>query len=167
MNTMNMTIDFFKYHKFLCLLVSLMLLLLALSACTPQLATRGNLVSDDLLHEIKPGIDTRDDVAGKIGSPTTIAPFDENTWYYMGQRTEKKGILDPALTKERVVIVRFTPEGVVDRVAERQGGREEIPIVQRTTPTSGNDFTFIQQMLGNLGKFNSQPESAARTAGGL
>ncbi len=161
------TIKKYSKNKFLCLFVSLTLLVFALPACTPQVATRGNLVSDDSLHEIKPGIDTRDDVVGKIGSPTTIAPFDENTWYYMGQRTEKKGILDPELTKERVVIVRFTPEGVVDRVAERQGGREEIPIVQRTTPTSGNDFTFIQQMLGNLGKFNSQPESAARTAGGL
>lgn len=138
-----------------------------LTACTPQVATHGNLVTDDQIHEIKTGIDTREDVVNKIGSPTTVAPFTDNTWYYIGQRTEKKGILDPALKKERVIIVHFTPEGIVDQVAERQGTREEIPIVQRTTPTSGNDFTFIQQMLGNLGKFNTQPESAARTAGGL
>ncbi|MDY0028358.1 MAG: outer membrane protein assembly factor BamE [Pseudobdellovibrionaceae bacterium] len=138
-----------------------------LSACTPQLATRGNLLEDYQMKEVLPGIDTKDDVVRKIGSPTTVAPFDENTWYYLGQKTEKNGVLDPKVTKERIVVVTFNAEdGMVDKIVQRQDGREDIPVVQRTTPTTGNDYTFIQQMLGNIGKFNKTPESAASTAGG-
>lgn len=138
-----------------------------LSACTPQVATRGNLLEDYQMKEILPGIDAKEDVVRKIGSPTTIAPFDDNVWYYMGQRTEKKGILDPKITQERIVVVSFNQaDGKVDKIIERKDGREDVPIVQRTTPTSGNEFTFMQQMLGNIGKFNKKEESATRTAGG-
>lgn len=138
-----------------------------ISACTPEIATRGNLLEDYQMKEVLPGIDGKDDVVRKIGSPTTVAPFDDNTWYYMGQREEKKGILDPKVTEERIVVVTFNPkDGMVDKIVDRQNGREDIPVVQRTTPTSGNDYTFIQQMLGNLGKFNAPQQSAADTAGG-
>lgn len=151
-------------HAFFALLFLLSILTVA---CTPQVATRGNLLEDFRLKEIAPGLDTKEDVVRKIGSPTTVAPFDENTWYYMGQRTEKKGILDPKVTQERIVTITFdATDGKVMKVAENKNGRENIPVAQKTTPVSGNDFTFLQQMLGNLGKFNKQPESAARTAGG-
>ena len=108
-----------------------------LSACTPQVATRGNLLEDYQMKEILPGIDAKEDVVRKIGSPTTIAPFDENVWYYMGRRTEKKGILDPKITQERIVVVSFNvTDGKVDKVVERKDGREDVPIVQRKTNTS-------------------------------
>lgn len=147
--------------------LSLFVLVAALSACTPQVATRGNLLEDYQMKEILPGLDGKEEVVRKIGSPTTVAPFNDNVWYYMGQRTEKKGILDPKITQERIVVISFNAiDGKVENVVERKDGREDVPIVQRTTPTSGNDFTFMQQMLGNLGKFNAPQESAARTAGG-
>lgn len=155
------------YNSMKTLILATAISLSLLTACTPVAATRGNLLEDYQMKEILPGVDAKEDVVRKIGSPTTIAPFDENTWYYMGQKTEKKGILDPKVTQERIVVVRFDgTDGKVSTVHERRDGRDEIPIVQRTTPASGNDFTFMQQMLGNIGKFNRQEENAATTAGG-
>lgn len=139
---------------------------LILSACTPMAATRGNLPEEYQLKEILPGIDGKDDVMRKIGSPTTISTFDDNKWYYMGQKTKKKGIMDPELTQEKIILVKFDLDGKVGAVTEQRGTREEIPIVQRTTPVSGNEYTFIQQMIGNVGKFNKQPKSAVDTSGG-
>ena len=140
--------------------------LLCLSACTPITANRGNMLDDYQMKEVQPGVDGRDEVVRKIGSPTTVAPFDDNTWYYMGQKTSKTGILDAKVTEERIVVVTFAQDGLVDKIVERKDGREDIPITQRKTPSSGNDFTFMQQMLGNLGKFNKQSGNAAETAGG-
>ncbi len=138
-----------------------------LSACTPTKATRGNLLEDYQLKEVLPGIDGKDDVIRKIGSPTTIAPFDDNTWYYFGQKTEKKGILDPKVVQEKIVVVTFdATDGKVGSVKERKDGRDDIPVVQRKTPVSGNEYTFMQQMLGNIGKFNRPEGSATDTAGG-
>lgn len=148
------------------LILSSILSVSILSACTPVVATRGNLLEDYQMKEILAGIDGKDDVVRKVGSPTTVAPFDENTWYYMGQRTEKKGILDPKLVKERIVVVKFDTDGKVGSVVERRDGHQDVPVVQRTTPVQGNDFTFLQQMVGNIGKFNTPKSSATQTAGG-
>lgn len=149
------------------LALALILPVLTFSACTPMVANRGNLLEDYQMKEIQPGVDSRDEVVRKLGSPTTIAPFDDNTWYYLGQKTSKSGILDAKVTAERIVVVTFNAQdGLVDRVVERRDGREDIPLVQRKTPTTGNEFTVLQQMLGNLGKFNKEAESAAATAGG-
>lgn len=149
------------------LILSTIISLTLLAGCTPVTATRGNLLEDYQMKEILPGIDGKDDVVRKIGSPTTVAAFSDNTWYYMGRRTEKKGILDPKVVQEKIVVVTFDADGKVGSVKERREGHEDIPIVQRTTPVSGNDYTFIQQMIGNVGKFNKDGNgSAINTSGG-
>lgn len=129
---------------------------LTIAACTPTVNVRGNLVDDYKLAQVQAGVDTRTDVLRKIGSPTTIAPFDDNVWYYLGQTTEKRGILDDQVKEERVLVVMFTPEGIVDQVKDVKNQRQDIPYVKDKTPTSGNEVTFMQQMLGNLGKFNKE-----------
>lgn len=136
------------------------------AACTPVTATHGSLLEDYQLKEVLPGIDGKDDVVRKIGSPTVVAPFNENAWYYMGQKTEKKGILDPKVVKQRVIVVSFDSDGKVGSVKERRDPQDTIPIVQRITPVSGNELTFLQQMIGNVGKFNTPKGSAADTADG-
>lgn len=143
----------------------ILLSFLPVTACTPMKATRGNLLEDYQIKEVLPGIDGKDDVVRKIGSPTTVSTFNENVWYYMGQKTKKKGILDPKVTQEKIVTITFNAEGKVDTIKELDNSRQDIPVVQRTTPVSGNDFTFMQQMLGNVGKFNRPDEGAIGTSG--
>lgn len=131
-----------------------------MTGCTPTHNVRGNLLEDYQIVEIKPGEDSRTDVLRKFGSPTTKAPFDDNVWYYLGQETEKKGILDPKVVNERVVVVFFNDEGIVQDVKDVDNERVDLPIVRRKTPTTGNEITVMQQLLGNLGKFNSEGQPA-------
>ena len=142
--------------------------IMTLTACTATVAERGNLLEDYQLKQVTAGTHTRSDVVKILGSPTTQAPFDENMWYYIGQETEKRGILDPDITKERGVAVQFAENGTVEYLKELpKGARVDVPIERDKTQTRGNDFTFMQQLLGNMGKFNKQEkESATRTAGG-
>ena len=137
------------------------LALLALSACTPTVAQRGNMLDDQQMKTIIPGIHTRSDVLRILGSPTTQAPFNDNVWYYIGQETEKRGILDPEVTEERIVQLEFNPDSTVFYLKEiPKGSRIDVPVVRSKTPTHGNDMTIMQQMLGNIGRFNtaSQPK---------
>jgi outer membrane protein assembly factor BamE (lipoprotein component of BamABCDE complex) len=85
---------------------------------------------------------------------------------YGTKRPRKKGILDPKLSEEKIILISFDADGKVGAVTQQQSGREDIPLVQRTTPVSGNDYTFLQQMIGNVGKFNKQPQSAIETSSG-
>lgn len=136
-----------------------------LSACSPTQTNRGNMVEDFRMAEVTPGVSTRTNVLKSLGSPTTVAPFDENVWYYIGQKMEKRGIFDPEVVDEKVVVVTFNEEGIVDSMQELDRGRVDVPTVDRKTPTGGNEITVMQQLFGNIGRFNRPEESAARTAG--
>ncbi len=133
---------------------------LALSACTPTIATRGNIVEDFRMAEITPGVSSRTNVLKSLGSPTTKAPFDDNVWYYIGQKTEKKGIFDPKVVDEKIVVVAFNEEGIVEVMEEIDTERMDIPRVRRKTETGGNNVTVLEQLLGNVGKFNAPDVSA-------
>ncbi len=124
------------------------------AACAPTVNVRGNMIEDHKVAQVQSGVDTRTDVLRKMGSPTTIAPFDDTVWYYLRQTTEKRGIFDDQVVDERIVVVMFDQNGVVEQIKDVDSKRQDIPYVDRKTPTSGNELTFMQQMLGNLGKFN-------------
>lgn len=131
---------------------------LTLTACSPVVAQRGNLVENYQLEQVTPGESTRQDVLQSFGSPTTIAPFDDSVWYYIGQETAKHGIFDPQVVKERVIQVTFSEDGLLLSIQEVDEGRIDVPIADDATPTHGNEMTVLQQFLGNLGRFNPQSE---------
>ncbi|MBN8521233.1 MAG: outer membrane protein assembly factor BamE [Alphaproteobacteria bacterium] len=135
---------------------------LMMAACTPTQATRGNMVDPDRMAELVPGISTRQNVLQTLGSPTTVAPFDDTIWYYIGQKTEQRGVLDPEVIEQKVVVVAFTPEGTVELVEPIDASQINVPIARRKTPTGGNEVTVMQQLMGNLGRFNRPADEAAR-----
>ena len=132
------------------------LCLVPLANCTPTKHVRGNMVQDYQLAELQPGTDTQSDILKKLGSPTTKAPFDDNVWYYLGQETEKRGILDPSVKEERIIVVSFNQDGILENLDEVDNERLDLPYVREKTPTSGNEVTVLQQFLGNLGRFNAE-----------
>lgn len=131
-------------------------ILIGASACTPTVSQRGNMLEDTQIQRVETGVSTRSDVLRNLGSPTTVAPFNEDIWYYIGQTTEKRGILDPKVKEERVVAVVFNQEGIVEQVSDIDRDRINIPLERDSTPTHGNETNFMQQFFGNLGKFNPQ-----------
>lgn len=144
---------------FTILCFTLLLTVLA-AACAPVTAQRGNFLKTEELKRVQAGIDTEADVIGKLGSPTTKDPFNEKIWFYLGQRTSKTGIFDDEVEDERIVRVVFGEDGLVNSVHEIKNQREEVPIVERQTPTGGHDYTAMQQLLGNLGRFNKAGTTA-------
>lgn len=137
-----------------------------ISACTPTQTTRGNTVEDYRLAEVVPGVSTKSNVLQSLGSPTTQAPFDDNVWYYISQKTEKRGFMDPKIVDEKIVVVAFDEDGVVQIAQQVDADRLDVPRVRRKTPTGGNEVTVLQQLLGNVGRFNRPESNAASTAGG-
>lgn len=136
----------------------LALVLIATSACTPMLETHGNFLQTHTIQSVQVNTDTRVDVVKKLGSPTTIAPFDDKVWYYLGQKMIKKGIFDSKVDEERIVMVQFNEEGTVAAINNVKSDRLDIPLNDGKTQTGGNEVTVLQQLLGNLGKFNGSSQ---------
>lgn len=132
------------------------------TACAPRIATHGNLPDPEKLAEVVPGKISRDEVAEILGSPSSIAAFNEETWYYISERMETTAFLPPDVTERKVVVIRFDKKGVVSSV-ENLGladGRN-VELVDRTTPTAGNEITILQQVMGNMGRFNAKSDKQA------
>ena len=128
----------------------------AVVGCTPRFDTRGNLPDPELLAEVKPGQHSRDEVADILGSPSSIAAFDDTTWYYISKRTQTFAFFAPEVDDQQVVVVNFDDKGVVSQV--KMLGLEDgqvVNLVDRETPTAGNEVTFFQQIFGNIGRFNT------------
>lgn len=136
------------------------LVLLTTGACSPVVSQHGNMIQDYQVETVKIGDSSRSDVLRVLGSPTTQSTFNPDVWYYIGQKAEKRGILDQEIMEERIVVVTFNDQGIVESIAPYEGGRQDIPYTRGKTPTHGSQLTFMQQLLGNLGRFNTGNMSA-------
>jgi len=130
---------------------------LALTACTPVVATRGNLISDVKFEAVQAKASKRADVVSAWGPPTVQSSFDPGTWYYIGETTSQRGIYAPEVTKRRIVRVKFDSKdndtvAAIDDIDPALA--KDIALVDRTTPSAGREYTFLQQMIGNIGKYN-------------
>ncbi len=135
--------------------VAAVALTLALGACASSQTVRGYVPDTDLLARIEPGLQTREQIAEMLGSPTSIATFaDRNdTWYYITQRTSQFAFMDESVTDQRVVAIDFGPTGRVRKV--RHYGPEQavaVDPVDRKTPTRGRELGFFEQLIGNVGR---------------
>jgi outer membrane protein assembly factor BamE (lipoprotein component of BamABCDE complex) len=129
---------------------------LALAACSPILNTRGNFLEQDRIQGFTKGTTTQEQVAQKLGSPTATDPFDKNTWFYIGEKTETTSFFNPKVTARRVVKVQFEENGVLKDIAEiDESSGKDVALVGKTTPSGGQDMNVFQQFLSNLGKFNA------------
>ena len=148
-----------RYRRTLLAAVGLALAL-GSGACTARIDQRGNKPDEDQVVLINPGVDDKNRVAELIGTPSAISTFNDRTWYYISKRTETVAFFDPETVDQEVLAISFDDSGVVDnmRIYGPEDGRT-IAYVDRTTPTEGNELTLIQQLLGNLGRFNPQGDS--------
>ena len=144
----------------LALVLAAALLVAPLGACQPTISARGNLPTADQLSQIKPGVTDKASVTVLLGSPSSIATFDDTTWYYISQRSEELAFFKPDARDPEVVAVVFDKDGIVKDVQKTTSkAPRAIQPVARTTPAPGKELSFFEQLIGNFGKFNTNTEA--------
>ena len=143
-------------------LIASLLAVAGLPACAPTVDKRGNLPEPDKLAEIRPGATTRDEVSKILGTPSSISVFNEKTWYYISRRTKQVAFFDPDVTDQQVYIVNFDDRGVVKAVDHRNlKDARDIEPAPGATPAPGRELTFLEQIIGNVGRFNKTSSSSS------
>jgi outer membrane protein assembly factor BamE (lipoprotein component of BamABCDE complex) len=129
---------------------------IVLAGCASDLEQRGNLPDPDQVAGIHPGSTTKAEVVKLLGSPSSVSVFDGNSWYYISKRTQQVAFLDPDVLDQQVFVVNFTKAGVVKNI-EHKGLKdgEDIAMVPGETPAPGRHLSFLEQFIGNIGRFNS------------
>ncbi|HTZ37815.1 MAG TPA: outer membrane protein assembly factor BamE [Stellaceae bacterium] len=133
---------------------------LTLAGCGGVVDQRGNLPDPDRLAQIKPGATTKEQVVKILGTPSSASTFDDDVWYYISRRTEQIAFFSPKVLDQQVYIVDFDNKGVVKDVGHKTlADGEPITPAPGATPAPGRELSFMEQLLGNIGRFGSSNSS--------
>jgi outer membrane protein assembly factor BamE (lipoprotein component of BamABCDE complex) len=128
---------------------------------------RGNQIDPDSLAQLVPGTATKADVTALFGSPTMKATFDDNTWLYISEVTRPRIFGTQTVLGQDVVAITFDARGLVASIATKTAADSlPVSVVARTTPSPGTEATFLQQLLGNIGRYNPGFNSGGSSSSG-
>ena len=125
-----------------------------LSACTPTVDIRGNLPAPEDVAQLKIGQTTDEQVLSLLGTPSSAQHYGDETWYYIYQKIETVSFFAPKIVDYQALTVSFDGSGKVKQVRHNtQKDMKDVEVVTRETPTAGREYSFIEQLIGNVGKF--------------
>jgi outer membrane protein assembly factor BamE (lipoprotein component of BamABCDE complex) len=144
---------------------------LTLVACGTEVDHRGFAPTPGSVEKLDTGTQSREDVIRLIGTPSAVATFNPNVWYYISQQQETFAFFKPAIIEQHVLQLTFNDAGRLTTLKsyDLKDG-EDIAMVSRVTPTAGKELTILEQLLGNVGKFSGPKQSdnpGAPTGGGI
>jgi len=85
--------------------------LATLGGCGFPVNDRGNLPKADLLAQIKPGVTDKNSVKSLLGTPSSVAAFDGDTWYYISKEERQIAFLKPQVLNQQVYVIHFDNRG--------------------------------------------------------
>ncbi len=129
---------------------------LALVSCVATIGSQGFIPDEELISQLKTGLDTRITVSRVLGSPSSVSTFDDITWYYISKRTEQTAFFDEKVLDQQVLGIAFDDAGTISDIRRyaMSDGRIIDPVT-RVTPTLGRELGVVEQLFGNLGRFNT------------
>ncbi|MEM9840110.1 MAG: outer membrane protein assembly factor BamE [Pseudomonadota bacterium] len=140
---------------------------LILTGCVTTRSQHGYVVEfGESGLDAMPGIDSKDSILARFGEPSIRPPMNDDTWYYINQRTNARAFMNDEIYERTVVAFQFDEEGLVSQV-QRLGLEDgtNIDLVARTTATRGRELSLLQQLLGGVGQAAGGPQSTAATGG--
>jgi outer membrane protein assembly factor BamE (lipoprotein component of BamABCDE complex) len=116
---------------------------------------RGYLIDERALGQVTRGM-SAEKVLETLGTPSTVSTVGNRTWYYISQRSRRTfQFASETIVDQRVTAVYFDRGLKVERVAlyGLRDGRV-FDFLSRTTPTGGEDLSFIGQLFRGDTTFN-------------
>jgi outer membrane protein assembly factor BamE (lipoprotein component of BamABCDE complex) len=131
--------------------------LILVQGCIKTQDERGYLSRFAKFDQIIIGTSDKEYVYRLLGSPSTRSMLDEEAWFYISTKSETIAFATPDIVEQDIHKITFNKEGVVTKLENlTEMDAREIEFADDVTPTEGNDFTVLQQLLGNFGRFNNE-----------
>jgi outer membrane protein assembly factor BamE (lipoprotein component of BamABCDE complex) len=142
-------------------------LAIMLAGCAVSEDQRGHLPDPDRLAQIQPGVTTKEQVVKILGTPSSSSTFDDDVWYYISRKTKQIAFFSPTVLDQQVYIVDFDSQGVVKDLGHKTlADAENITPAPGATPAPGRELSFMEQLIGNIGRFGGSKASAGGSGNG-
>ncbi len=125
----------------------------------PTISHRGFVPDPEALSSVRVGIDNKNSVASRLGTPSAMADFSGETWYYISQTQRDFLYHRPRTTEQHITAIHFDRGDLVASI-DNYGldTAKKVNFSKQTTPTRGKELTFLEQMFGNFGRFSTNQE---------
>ena len=144
---------------------------LLVAGCDMNREQRGFAPTPGSVDKLEVKTQSREDVVRLIGSPSSVATFNPNVWYYISQKQEQFAFFKSHITDQNVMQLTFNEAGRLQGIKRYDlNDAQDVTMVSRITPTAGKELTVLEQILGNVGKFSGPSRNqnpGAPTSGGI
>ena len=126
----------------------------ALAGCQPIVDYRGFVPQETALEQVRVG-SSKAQVEELLGTPSAQSTVGGGSYYYISSVFETTAFYEPEEVDRKVYAIEFDQQDTVQRVAYYglKDGRV-FDFISRTTPTRGKELSLVQELFGNLGRFN-------------
>lgn len=141
-----------------------------LGGCDRNTEMRGFAPTPGSLEKLEVKTQSREDVVRLIGSPSAVATFNPNVWYYISSKQEQFAFFKQSTVSQNVLQLNFDEGGRLQTQKSYDlADAKDITMVARITPTSGKELTVLEQILGNVGRFSGprQDSNPGAPTGGI
>lgn len=127
------------------------------SACVKNEYPSGYSFEETELQKLVAEQSSKPRVKRLLGSPSATSDFGQETWYYIHSEYENVAFFPKKLKSQDVIAIRFDEIGRVISIKQyNEQNARDIAYADEITPTEGHDLSITEQLLGNLGRFNSR-----------
>ncbi|MDF3047231.1 MAG: SmpA / OmlA family protein [Candidatus Midichloriaceae bacterium] len=127
------------------------------TSCNKQIDIHGFNFEHADLSAIKIHETSKQRLIEEIGSPTAESDFGEKKLYYISTKTEKIAFLAPKVLEQRILCISLDGNNTVKKIDEfTLSDANKIAFSENYTDIQGNGVTAMQQILGNIGKYNKK-----------
>ena len=146
-------------HSKIAFLLFTAVLLGSQPGCSPTRNLHGYVSDPAIISTLKPGVHSKTTVLESLGTPTTLGTFNVNAWYYISRATDTVAFLEEEIIAQQVIALDFDGAGILTSITrlDLSDAIEVIP-VERITPTRGRELGILEQLIGNIGRFDTPIE---------
>jgi len=142
----------FKYRTFFILLCSLILL-----NCSHKSTVHGHYLKEADVEKLQIDASTKSDVRQVLGTPSAVDPFGDQNWFYIGQTNRKKVFKKPEILDRQIFVFSFNEKDILTEITELDLDQSnQFEIASKKTRTAGKEPSFVQQFIGNFGRFRNK-----------
>lgn len=142
-------------------IILLIFLALMLSACLKKHEENGHVIKEENIDKIEIGKSHKQEVIRALGSPSSRSMFgDVESWYYSNSKSSSVAFLKSRVNEHNTIRISFDEYGYVAELQNyNEDNLQDVDFASDKTQTEGKDMSVFQQLLGNVGRFNTQEEA--------
>ena len=131
-----------------------------LTSCSVEIEEHGKRIEKDLLNKIEPGSTQKEQVLSILGAPSTENDFGNTAWFYIASNNKPTALFGNKLVSRSIIKIMFNDKNTVTKITTlTEKDQNTVEHNQEKTPTAGQEIGILQQLLGNVGRFNANSQS--------